>query len=64
MLECSLQVSARPFFNAAAQAGLQEYVLQLCGQGYPMCRECSAGVLLQLLVAEADDCVLQLGTKQ
>jgi hypothetical protein len=56
----SVQVNARPLFMAAAQAGLSEYVMQLCGQGYPLCREGSTAELMQRLVQEAESCVQHL----
>jgi hypothetical protein len=55
-----LQVNARPFFAAAAASGASDYVMQLCGQGYPLCRECSAQELVQQLLAEAELAVQQL----
>lgn len=48
-------VHARPFHAAVAAAGVSDLVMQLCGQGYPLCRECSAGQLMQELVKEADE---------
>lgn len=47
---------------AAAEAGLPEYVMQLCGQGYPLCREGCAADLMQKLVQEADSCVQHFTT--
>lgn len=56
---CMLQVIARPFFNAAASTG-SDYVMQLCGQGYPLCRECSAQELVQQLLLEAEEAIKHL----
>lgn len=53
------QVNARPFYNAAASVS-SDYVLQLCGQGYPLCRECSAEELVQQLLQEAEAAVQEL----
>jgi RecA-family ATPase len=52
-------VNARPFFNAAASTG-SDYVMQLCGQGYPLCRECTAQELVQQLLVEAEETMQQL----
>lgn len=52
-------VNARPFYNAAASVS-SDYVLQLCGQGYPLCRECSAEELVQQLLQEAEAAVQEL----
>jgi RecA-family ATPase len=54
-----VQVNARPFFNAAASSG-SDYVLQLCGQGYPLCRECTAQELVQQLLLEAEQAIQRL----
>jgi hypothetical protein len=54
-----LQVNARPFFNAAASTG-SDYVMQLCGQGYPLCRECSTQGLVQQLLLEAEEAIKHL----
>jgi hypothetical protein len=61
MCHCPLaaQVNARPFFNAAESTG-SDYVMQLCGQGYPLCRECTAQELVQLLLLEAEQAIQQL----
>lgn len=56
------QVNARPFFNAAASTG-DDYVMQLCGQGYPLCRECTAQELVQQLLLEAEEAVQQLASE-
>jgi nitronate monooxygenase len=53
-------VNGRGFYCAAAEAGLKECCLQLCGQGYPLCRTGPAAAIVQQLLAEADQAAQQL----
>lgn len=52
-------MNARPFFAAAKDSG-PDFVMQLCGQGYPLCRDCTAEQLVALLLEEADAAVQRL----
>lgn len=53
-------VNGRGFDRAAAEAGLKECCLQLCGQGYPLCRTGAAVEIMQQLLTEADEAAQQL----
>lgn len=43
-----------------AARGVTEFVMQLCGQGYPLCRECTAEELVQQLLQEAEQAAQSL----
>lgn len=53
-------VNSRPFYRAAADAGARECCMQLCGQGYPLCRTGPAADIVQQILAEADQAAQQL----
>lgn len=53
-------INSRGFYRTAAEAGLKESCLQLCGQGYPLCRTGSAAMIMQQLLAEANEAAQQL----
>jgi nitronate monooxygenase len=53
-------VNGRGFYTAAAQAGFKDCCMQLCGQGYPLCRTGPAAEIVAALLAEADEAAQQL----
>lgn len=53
-------VNGRGFYTAAAQAGVKDCCMQLCGQGYPLCRTGPAADIVAALMAEADEAARQL----
>lgn len=53
-------VNSRPFYGVAAAAGLKDCCIQLCGQGYPLCRTGSAAEIVRHILAEADEAAQQL----
>lgn len=53
-------VNSRGFYRAAAEAGVKDCVLQLCGQGYPLIRTGPAADIMSQILAQADEAAQRL----